>query len=85
MKDDPVIGEIRRVRHQISARVGHDVRRLGEHYMELERKARQRPIPVCRNPREVRNGPARQACQAKVNGNPVPEPDTRKTNLPRAA
>jgi hypothetical protein len=40
MKDDPVIGEIRRVRHQISARVGHDVRRLGEHYMELERKAR---------------------------------------------
>ncbi len=40
MKDDPVISEIRRVRHQISARVGHDVRRLGEHYMELERKAR---------------------------------------------
>ncbi|HEY5505780.1 MAG TPA: hypothetical protein VIK28_11530 [Sedimentisphaerales bacterium] len=40
MKDDPVISEIRRVRHEISARVGHDVRRLGEHYMELERKAR---------------------------------------------
>ena len=40
MKDDPVINEIRRVRHQISAQVGHDVRRLGEHYMELERKAR---------------------------------------------
>lgn len=40
MKDDPVLSEIRRVRHQISARVGHDVRRLGEHYMELERKAR---------------------------------------------
>lgn len=40
MKDDPVISEIRRVRHQISAQVGHDVRRLGEHYMELERKAR---------------------------------------------
>jgi hypothetical protein len=40
MKDDPVISQIRRVRRQISATVGHDVRRLGEHYMELERKAR---------------------------------------------
>jgi hypothetical protein len=40
MKDDLVISEIRRVRREISARVGHDVRRLGEHYMELERKAR---------------------------------------------
>ena len=40
MKDDPVISEIRRVRHQISARVGNDVRRLGEHYMELDRQAR---------------------------------------------
>jgi hypothetical protein len=40
MKDDPVISEIRHVRRQISARVGHDVRRLGEHYMELDRKAR---------------------------------------------
>lgn len=40
MKDDPVISEIRRVRRDISARVGHDVRLLGEHYMELELKAR---------------------------------------------
>ena len=40
MKDDPVISEIRRVRREISAQAGHDVRRLGKHYMELERKAR---------------------------------------------
>ena len=40
MIDDPIISEIRRVRHQIAALVGHDVRRLGEHYMELERQAR---------------------------------------------
>ncbi len=40
MKDDPIISEIRRVRHEISGRVGHNVRRLGEHYMELERQAR---------------------------------------------
>jgi hypothetical protein len=29
---DPIIGEIRRVRREISASCGHDVRRLGEHY-----------------------------------------------------
>jgi hypothetical protein len=40
MKDDLVISEIRRARYQISAQVGHDARWLGEHYMELERKAR---------------------------------------------
>ena len=40
MRDDPIISEIRRVRHEISGRVGHDVRRLGEHYMEQERNAR---------------------------------------------
>jgi hypothetical protein len=40
MREDPIIGEIRRARREISASCGHDVRRLGEHYMELERKAR---------------------------------------------
>ena len=40
MRDDPIISEIRRVRHEISGRTGHDVRRLGEHYMEMECKAR---------------------------------------------
>lgn len=40
MTDDPIISEIRRVRHETSARFGHDVRRLGAHYMEMERKAR---------------------------------------------
>ena len=40
MKDDPIISEIRRVRHEISGRVGHDVRRLGRHYMDLDQKAR---------------------------------------------
>jgi hypothetical protein len=40
MTEDPIIGEIRRVRRKISARFGHDVRRLGEHFMELEKKAR---------------------------------------------
>ena len=40
MTADPIISEIRRVRREISARFGHDVRRLGKHYMEMEKKAR---------------------------------------------
>jgi hypothetical protein len=37
---DPIIGEIRRVRSEISTNCGHSVGWLGEHYLELERKAR---------------------------------------------
>ena len=40
MKEDPIIAEVRRTRHRISAQFGHDVRRLCEHYMELEKKNR---------------------------------------------
>ena len=40
MKEDPIIAEVRRARHRISAQFGHDVRRLCEHYMELEKKTR---------------------------------------------
>ena len=40
MREDLIISEIRRVRREIAARFGHDVRRMGEHYMELEKKAR---------------------------------------------
>ena len=40
MKADPIIAEVRRARHRISAEFGHDVRRLCEHYMELEKKNR---------------------------------------------
>ena len=40
MKEDPIIAEVRRARHRISAEFGHDVRRLCEHYMEIEKKNR---------------------------------------------
>ena len=33
---DPVIDEIRQVRHQISARMDHDPTRLVEYYMALQ-------------------------------------------------
>ena len=35
---DPVIDEIREIRHQISARFGHDPARLVEHYMQLQKE-----------------------------------------------
>jgi hypothetical protein len=40
MKDDPIIAEIRRVRHKISAACGHDTKRLVEHYRNFEKKLR---------------------------------------------
>ncbi len=48
MKPDPTIDEIREVRHQISASVDHDPRKLVEHYRELQEKHRDRV--VTRNP-----------------------------------
>ena len=37
---DREINEVRRIRHEISAQFGHDVRRLVAHYQELENKLR---------------------------------------------
>jgi hypothetical protein len=37
-EDDPVIAEVRRVRHKISAAHGHDTDLLGKHYRELEKE-----------------------------------------------
>ena len=36
MKPDPPIDDIREVRHQISASVDHDPRKLVEHYRKLQ-------------------------------------------------
>ncbi len=38
---DEEINEIRRIRHEISARFGHDVSRLVAHYQALEKELRQ--------------------------------------------
>ena len=38
---DREINEVRRIRHEISARFGHDVRRLVAHYQELENELRE--------------------------------------------
>jgi hypothetical protein len=41
---DPVIDEIREVRHSISARFGHDPSRLVAYYMELQKRYQDRLI-----------------------------------------
>ena len=41
---DPVIDEIREVRHNISARVDHDPERLVLYYMELRKRYQERLI-----------------------------------------
>ena len=38
MKPDPTIDASREVRHQISASVGHDARKLVEHYRKLQER-----------------------------------------------
>ena len=38
MKDDPTIAAIRDARHRISQSVGHDPRKLVEHYRRLQER-----------------------------------------------
>lgn len=42
VRSDPVIDEIREVRHEISAQFDHDPVRLGAYYMELQEQYRDR-------------------------------------------
>ena len=44
MKEDAAIEEIRRVRHRISARYGHDTRALLQHYSDLEKEFAERML-----------------------------------------
>ncbi|MGD0090040.1 MAG: hypothetical protein ABSE73_08975 [Planctomycetota bacterium] len=38
MQPDPLIDDVRKVRHEISAKYGHDPRRLIQHYLDLQRE-----------------------------------------------
>ena len=42
IKSDPVIDEIREVRHRISARFDHDPSKLVAHYMEIQKQYKDR-------------------------------------------
>ncbi|MEX0704010.1 MAG: hypothetical protein WD069_18055 [Planctomycetales bacterium] len=43
---DPVIDEIRAIRHEISARFGHDPKKLVEYYIELQRRHADRLVSM---------------------------------------
>jgi hypothetical protein len=45
-ESDPVIDEIRQVRHQISEQHGHDPARLVAHFIELQKQYRDRLLPA---------------------------------------
>ncbi len=47
-QSDPVIDEIREVRHRISARFNHDPARLVAYYMQLQERHRERLIDAPR-------------------------------------
>ena len=47
---DPVIDEIRDVRHRISARFGHDPARLVAFYTELQKQYEDRLIETTKSP-----------------------------------
>ncbi len=46
---DPVIDEIREIRHRISERFGHDPERLVAYYIELQEQCRDRLLKPAEN------------------------------------
>ena len=48
-KSDPVIDEVREVRHRISARFDHDPAKLVAYYMELQKQYQDRLITTEKN------------------------------------
>lgn len=47
---DPVLDEIRRVRREISAEVGHDLRKLADRFREVEGRFKGRKIAKPQSP-----------------------------------
>ena len=54
MRRNPLIEEIRAVRHKISAEHGHDTHRLIQHYKELEKKYADRMVRAMPSPRATK-------------------------------
>jgi hypothetical protein len=52
---DPVIDEVRAVRHRISAECGHDPERLVAYYMQLQQQFRDRLVKGAAPPNKLGN------------------------------
>lgn len=57
-QSDPVIDEVRDVRHRISARVNHDPAKLVEYYMQFQEQYRDRLIDTSQPPEQVEQSAA---------------------------
>jgi hypothetical protein len=58
---DPVIDEIRQVRHRISERFGHDPAQLVAYYLELQELYRDRLIDTVKTPVRGEKGEEKRA------------------------
>jgi hypothetical protein len=67
---DPVIDEIREVRHRISARFGHDPTQMVAFYMEMQKQYPDRLIEATQNAGLRRDQPAAQP-GAPADGQPA--------------
>jgi len=56
MRKDPLIDEIRGVRHRISERFGHNTKALCDHYRELEKRHPERMLRVRSETPITKNG-----------------------------
>lgn len=55
---DPVVDEIREIRHRISEQFGHDPARLVGYYLELQKKYRDRLLENAKTAEEHADTPA---------------------------
>ncbi len=55
---DPVIDEVREVRHRISARVDHDPTKLVEYYMKFQEQYRDRLVDTSEPPERAEQSAA---------------------------
>jgi hypothetical protein len=62
--NDPVIDEVREVRHQISARFGHDPRRLVAYYLEKQEADEAAKKKSSKGLIDGSSGPTAQAVEA---------------------
>jgi hypothetical protein len=53
MKPDPTLARVREARHEISARFGHDPKRLIEHYIKLQEQHADRIVCPSSRPSET--------------------------------
>ena len=51
MKENPTIERVRKARHEISAKYGHDTRKLVQHYIEYQKQFADRLVTTPRKAR----------------------------------